>query len=476
MTTRTRPVLVVDLDGTLIKTDLLVETALTLVKRSPWSLPLMVVWLTKGKAYLKEKIAERVEIDTPVLPYNEAFLAFLRSERAAGRSLWLATASHRKFAEQIASHLGIFDRVLATDNGRNLSGQTKLDALLSDLGAGEYVYAGNALSDLQVWPKATGAVVVNPERGVEKAAAAVCTVEKVFPRERLALSTYLRAIRVYQWLKNLLIFIPLLLAHRASELPLLLNCFIGFFAFSLTASSAYVLNDLLDVTADRYHPRKRTRPFASGALPLSTGVWLALLLLAGAVVLSSLLPWQFAFVLAAYYAGTLAYSFKLKHHAMVDVMTLAGLYTLRVVAGVVAISVAWSFWLLAFSIFIFLSLALIKRYSELKVMQREGKQHAPGRGYEVADLTILCSAGIASGYIAALVLALYVNSPDVWRLYRAPEAIWALCCLLLYWVSRMWMITHRGDMHDDPILFALKDGPSLVIGALAAGITVAAML
>ena len=471
-----QPVLVVDLDGTLIKTDLLVEATLNLLKRSPFSLPLLALWLTKGKANLKEKLAERVEIDAPSLPYNEEFLTFLRNERASGRSIWLATASPRTFAERIANHLGIFDRVLATDNGKNLSGQSKLDALVSDLGRHEFLYAGNALADLKIWPKATRAVVVNPERGVEKAVARLCTVEKVFPREKPTVVTYLRAARIYQWLKNLLIFMPLLLAHRVSELPLLMNCVIAFFAFSLTASSAYVLNDLLDVTADRQHPRKRNRPFASGALPIVTGAWLELGLLLGATLFASLLHWPFALVLVVYYAGTLAYSFKLKNHAMVDVMTLAGLYTLRVIAGLAAIATAWSFWLLAFSIFMFLSLALVKRYSELKVMQREGKEQAPGRGYQVDDLTILCSAGIASGYIAALVLALYVNSPEVLHLYRMPEAIWLLCCLLLYWVSRMWMITHRGDMHDDPILFALQDKPSLIIGALAAGITVAATM
>ena len=471
----TEPVLVVDLDGTLIKTDLLIETTVALLKRNPFALPLLVLWLTRGKANLKEQIAERAVIDAVTLPYNAEFLDFLRAEHAAGRKIWLATASHRKFAEQVAAHVGIFDRVLATENGHNLSGQAKLDALVSNLGANAFDYAGNALVDLRIWSHARRAVVVHPERGVE-AAARRFTVERIFPRERPRWRTYLKAIRVHQWLKNALVFVPLLLAHRVMEWPLIVDSMIAFLAFGMTASSAYVLNDLLDLTADRHHPQKRHRPFASGDLAPSACFWLVPSLLLGAGALTTLLPRAFGVVLIIYLAGTLAYSFKLKHHPMLDVMTLAGLYTLRIIAGVVAIAVAPTFWLLAFSVFIFLSLALLKRYSELRGMQREGKQEGRERGYHVGDLTILSAAGIASGYLAALVLALYVNSPEVLRLYRTPEAIWLVCFLLLYWVSRVWMIAHRGRMHHDPIVFTLTDGPSLAIGALAGAIVIGAAL
>jgi 4-hydroxybenzoate polyprenyltransferase/phosphoserine phosphatase len=472
----TQPALVVDLDGTLIRTDLLLETALSLLKSSFLSFPSFVIWLAGGKANLKERIAERVDIDVATLPYNEEFLRFLRAEHGAGRTLWLATASHRKFAEQIAAHLGIFDRVLATDNGRNLSGKAKLDALIAQFGPKGFDYAGNAWVDLYIWPQARNALIVHPSRALEAAAVRRSTVEKVFPRQTTRLLTYLRAIRIQQWVKNVLIFVPLLLAHRFDELPLLLEHLIAFLAFCFTASSAYVLNDLVDVAADRRHPRKRRRAFASGELHPGLGFWLVPLLLIAAVGLAALLPPAFALVLSAYFAGTLAYSFKLKRHAMMDVMALAGLYTLRIVAGVVLMSAAWSFWLLAFSIFIFLSLALIKRHSELKIMQREGRQDAAGRSYQVADLAVLASAGIASGYVAALVLALYVNSSEILRLYQTPEAIWLICFLLLYWISRMWMIAHRGDMHDDPIVFALTDSTSYVIGATAIATVVFATL
>jgi 4-hydroxybenzoate polyprenyltransferase/phosphoserine phosphatase len=468
------PVLVVDLDGTLIKTDLLVETTVAFLTKSPLSFPWLAVWLAHGKANLKERIAERADIDPESLPYNEEFLDFIRAEHAAGRKIWLATASHHKVAAQVAAHLGVFERILATENGHNLSGEAKLDALVSELGPYGFDYAGNALVDLRIWPQARRALLVHPERGVERAAAQQFTVDRVFRRARKRWPALLRALRLHQWVKNALIFVPLLLAHRAHEWPLMVATVIAFLAFSLTASSAYVLNDLLDLAADRHHPRKRHRPFASGDLPLSVGFWLVPVLLVAAGALATMLPPAFVMVVAIYLAGTLAYSFTLKHHPMLDVMTLAGLYTLRIIAGVVAIALAPTFWLLAFSVMIFLSLALIKRYSELRVMEREGKHEARGRGYQVGDLTILSAAGIASGYLAALVLALYVNSPEVLRLYRTPEAIWLLCGLVLYWVSRMWMITHRGDMHDDPIVFALTDGPSVVIGALAVAIVIGA--
>ena len=470
------PVLVVDLDGTLIKNDLLVETAIDLLKRSPSSLPLLAIWLARGKANLKEEIAARATIDPAALPYHREFLEFLRGEHAAGRKLWLATGSHRKLAEQVAAHLGIFDRVLATEHGRNLSGAVKRETLLSELGPKGFDYAGNALVDLEIWPDARRVLVVHPERGVEAAASRRFRVERLFPRRSSFVPACLRALRLHQWAKNALIFVPLLLAHRVNEVPLVVNAAVAFLAFGLTASSAYILNDVLDLTADRHHPRKRDRPFASGDLPVSTALWLVPALLVGAAALAMLLPRAFGLVLLFYLAGTLAYSLLLKQHAMLDVMTLAGLYTIRIVAGVVAVSVPPTFWLLAFSVFIFLSLALVKRYSELMVFQRAGIQEVRGRGYEIGDLAILSAAGIASGYLAVLVLALYVNSPDVLRLYRTPEAFWLLCCLLLYWISRMWMITHRGRMHDDPLVFALTDGQSLAIGALAGAIVIGAAL
>ena len=469
------PVLVVDLDGTLIKTDLLVETALALMKQSPFSLPLLPFWLARGKAHLKERIAERTEIDVVSLPYNAEFLDFLRAEHAAGRRIWLATASDRRLAEQVAAHLGIFDRVLATENGRNLSGQAKLDALVSDLGPQAFDYAGNALVDLLIWPQARRALVVHPEPGVETAAARRFTVERVFPRDKARWLACLKVIRPHQWVKNLLIFVPLLLAQRERTSP-----------------RRRQRDRFPGVRPDGLERVRAERPPGShGRPPPSTKAEAAVRvgrsgpfgrLLARAVAAGGgrrphdAAARAFGVVLVIYLAGTLAYSFKLKHHPMLDVMTLAGLYTLRIIAGVVAVAVVPTFWLLAFSVFIFLSLALVKRYSELRLMQREGKEEARGRGYQVGDLTILSASGIASGYLAALVLALYVNSPEILRLYRTPEAIWMLCPLLLYWVSRMWMITHRGDMHDDPIVFALTDGPSLLIGALAAAIVVGAAL
>jgi 4-hydroxybenzoate polyprenyltransferase len=278
----------------------------------------------------------------------------------------------------------------------------------------------------------------------------------------------LRELRPHQWAKNLLVLVPLLAAHNAGQLYADLYALLGLISFSLCASSVYVLNDLLDLEADRLHPRKSRRPLASGELPILHGLLLAPLLLAGAVVAASFLPPRFWLVLGTYYAVTLAYSFGLKGVALIDAIALASLYTLRIIAGAAAVGVPISFWLLLFSVLLFLSLALVKRYAEMEALRRQQRLRAVGRGYHVEDLPVLQSMGTAAGYLSVLVLALYVNSPDIQALYRQPKLIWTLCVVQLYWISRIWMTAQRGQMLDDPVVFALRDRQSLAIGALAA--------
>lgn len=465
---RTQLPLVVDLDGTLTKTDLLIESCLALLKRNPLYVLLLPLWLLRGKAVLKTRIAERVPIDASCLPFHPELLSYLREEKSRGRHLYLATASHRKYAEQVAAHLGLFDTVYATDGEHNLDGLRKCSQLLESYGEKGFDYAGNASPDLRIWPHARHAIVVNARAGVARAARRMANVTRVLDDRSRSWLPYLRALRPHQWVKNVLVLVPLLASHSFGQRGVWLSALLAFAAFSLTASSVYVLNDLLDLESDRHHPRKRLRPFASGDVPVQHGLAIVPLLLIGAVALASHLPGVFMAVLAGYYVVTLGYSLKLKHYAMVDVLTLAGLYTLRVIAGAAALAIMPSFWLLAFSMFMFLSLALVKRYSELMAMKKSGHEKTRGRGYEVGDLTILQSAGLASGYIAVLVLALYVNSPDIGHLYGRPVIIWLVCPLLLLWLSRIWMITHRGDMDDDPIVFAFRDGPSIAAGVLAA--------
>lgn len=464
--------LCVDLDGTLVKTDLLFELLLLLVRTRPLSLFKLPLWLFRGKAHVKRELAARVELDVTCLPYREPFLSFLQDEYRAGRRLVLATAADERVAQRVAAHLGIFGTVVSSDGTVNRSGASKADALGQATGGEGFVYAGDAPVDLAVWRRAQGAILVG--RG-SRFASRLDNVERTFGDDRPPwgrLSDVLRAARVHQWAKNVLVFVPLLLAHEVTNLPLVGGALLAFLAFSLLASSVYVQNDLLDLEADRHHACKRFRPFASGALPIKFGLVLAPLLVLLAVLAALPLPPLFLGVLGGYLALTLSYSFYFKRKAILDVLLLALLYTVRIVAGGVAVGLTVSPWLLAFSMFFFLSLAYIKRFSELQALPEESSLRA--RDYTSADLEGLADLGVSSGYVAILVVALYINSPAVRELYRTPELLWLLCPLLVYWVSRVWLLTRRGEMHDDPVVFALRDRSSYFIGGLAVLVAAAA--
>ena len=468
----TRP-LVVDLDGTLIRTDMLVESASQFLIQNPLQFFRPLMWLLRGKAALKAELAKRVQLDVSALPYNTDVLDWLRAEKQSGRRLVLATASHRALAEQVAQHLHVFDEVLATENGTNLKSDAKAQALVDRFGDGGFDYVGNDWPDLQVWARSHQAHVVDAPAALLRRAQAQGNVGQVFDSNMASpWLAMLKAMRLHQWMKNLLVFVPLIAAHQYADAPRDVLAVMAFVIFSLTASSVYLLNDLVDVQDDRHHARKRNRPFASGALSLITGwvAWPVLLLVA--VVLSALfMPVLFSVSLGVYFVLTVAYSLQLKQLAVVDVLTLAALYTMRIIAGAAAIDVAVSFWLLLFSMFIFLSLALIKRYSELKVARDAGKSGAlRGRGYEPDDLELVSSLGGSSGFIAVLVLALYIQDGQAAHLYATPQLIWLACPVMLFWISRAWLIAHRGRMHDDPIVFALKDKVSWGVGAFMLGV------
>jgi len=466
--------LCVDLDGTLIRSDLLVESALGLLRRNPLYLLHFAGWLLRGKAHLKREIAHRTSIDVATLPYEPRVVDWLRNE-TGGRLRVLCTASDHKFAEAVAAHVGGFDEVLASDGVRNLSGRNKADTLGERFGERGFDYAGNEARDLHVWKLARRAIVVNAPHGLAERAGRVSEVERVFERSAKPWRAWLRALRLHQWLKNLLVFLPLLTAHLMLAPAAVLHSTSAFFAFCLCSSGVYLLNDLLDLDADRQHPRKRLRPFAAGTLSLGAGLVVAPLLTLAAFALALAISKLFALALAAYYALTLAYSFALKRIAMLDTIVLAGLYTIRIIAGTLALRIGVSFWLLAFSMFLFLSLAMIKRYTELRGLLRNGDSRSAGRGYSVDDLPLVQSLGGASGYLAVLVLALYINSTASELLYRHPAVLWLLCPLLLYWISRAWLIAHRGDMHDDPVVFAVSDRTSRLVLALAIIIVIGAI-
>lgn len=459
-----RVALCIDLDGTLLKSDVLYESVLALLSKNPLYLFLLPIWLLRGKAALKHEIARRIDLDVTTLPYDERVIEMLESTQARPRVL--CTATNRKYAAMIAQHLGVFDLIIASDEALNLAGKSKAEMLVQCFGERCFDYAGNESRDLKVWSHARAAWVVNASNSLAERASRVSRLDQHLPATHTGFNTWLKAIRLHQWLKNLLVFVPLLASHRFIELSSLVSTLIAFLAFGLCASGVYVLNDLLDLPSDRAHPRKRKRPFAAGSLPLAHGLTAApLLTLAG--FMSALAVGQaFAIVLLGYYTMTLAYSLRFKRVVMVDVIMLAALYTVRIIGGAVAIGTGLSFWLLAFSMFLFLSLAMLKRYTELATLLASGQDKASGRGYAVDDLPLIQSLGAASGYCAVLVFALYINSPESLDLYRRPQVLWLICPMLLYWISRAWVKAHRGLMNDDPVVFAVTDHASQGVIAL----------
>ncbi|MFW6278369.1 MAG: UbiA family prenyltransferase [Halorhodospira sp.] len=469
--------LVIDLDGTLLDTDLLFECAFAYLRLNPLGVLTLLIWLFRGKAHLKARLAEAVDLDLENLPFNPALLQHLEAERRQGRSLWLATASDHLLAECIAQQLGVFDGVLATRDGDNLSGHRKREVLQEQFGEGGFDYAGNERRDLPVWAIAAKAWAVNPSRSVERRARRLGNLDAVIRTQPGYLGALARSLRLHQWAKNLLLFVPLATSHQIVEPQLVFQAVTGFLAFGLCASAVYILNDLMDLRDDRQHPSKRNRPLARGALPIQHALILAPGLLLAALALSILLlPTVFVVALGVYLFLTTLYSLWLKRLVIIDVITLAMLYTLRIIAGAAACGLALTFWILAFSVFIFLSLAMVKRYAELlEARQGDSSTQSPGRGYNPDDLQVISSLGGAAGYLSVLVLALYIQDPAAEVLYTRPEYIWLACPILLFWVSRTWLLTHRGQMPEDPVLFALKDRVSQGTGLVFLAVFIAAL-
>ena len=469
------PPLVVDLDGTLVKSDLLIEAIGRLLRQQPLALFALPRWLLKGRANLKREVARRVELDPTLLPYRTPLLDYLRSERDRGRTIVLATASDERFANQVAGHLKLFDRVLASDGSTNVSGELKRARLVEQFRERGFDYVGNASRDLAVWSSARKAIVVNPNPQLLRAVARVAECESAFADRGATLREYLSALRPEHWLKNLLVFVPIFAVHLFVVPALLARAAVVFAAFCCCASSGYLMNDLLDLPADRRHPQKRSRPFASGRLPLPYALVAAPALFAVGCVLAALLSWLSLGILLLYFTLTLAYSLELKRVALLDVLVLASLYTLRIIGGSAAIAIWPSVWLLGFSMFLFTSLAFVKRYAELVIMRNIEGDHATARGYQLNDAELLAAKGTASGYAAVLVLALYIASGAAKALYSRHQLIWFVCPLLLYWLGYLWLIAHRGKMYHDPLVFALRDHTSRILILLMLGIMLLAI-
>ncbi len=465
--------LAVDLDGTLIKTDILWEGLFLLLKKNPLFLFMVPVWLASGPARLKMEIAARIELDADTLPYRDEIVARLHAEKAAGRTILLATGTPRKFAEAIAAHLGVFDVVLATDDpGHNLTSERKRVRLMEMFGDGGFDYVGNSRHDLKVFDAARASIVVAPDRHAARwQAEHGC---ELVPGARPTKTSVLRMLRAHQWLKNSLIVVPMVLAHEYLNPAMIVACILAFVSFSASASAIYIINDFTDLSADRRHATKRGRPFASGALSIPFGLGSIGVLLAVSVAAAAFLPPLFWLVLGAYLVVTTAYSFGLKRMLLVDVFTLAGLYTMRIIAGAMATGTDLSFWLLAFSLFFFLSLALVKRFVELDGTELSRGARLAGRGYRPEDIDVVAQAGVASAFASALVLALYIDSMSVKELYSHPWMIWPLAPIVLYLTLRIWVLARRGEMHDDPIVFIASDWRSQMVSAVGAVLLVAA--
>ncbi len=466
--------LCVDLDGSLTPVDTLHESLLSLVRNAPLALFLVPFWLIRGKAEMKHEIAARARFSTNHIPFNIPLVEWLQAERATGRRLVLATAADASIAKDIADRAGLFDEVLSSDGRTNLSGIAKREALVDRFGERGFDYVGNARADERVWASARKAIVVGSADQVARTRRCA-EIERSFPPARSGPMVWVKALRLHQWSKNILIFLPALLAHRIFQAGVLIESVTAFFAFSLCASSIYLINDLLDLAADRQHPRKRNRPFAAGRLSARNGIVVSMILFVIAASLAISVGLNFAAVLSGYYILTWAYSIRLKQAALVDVMTLAGLYTIRIIAGSAATAIALSFWLLAFSVFIFLSLGIVKRYTEVSEAAQSGAANIRGRGYAARDLPLLLNLGVASGYCTVVVVALYLNSPDSLALYRHSKPLWLVCPLLMYWISRVWLLTTRGEMPDDPVVHAMRDRYSITVLILLALIVMAAI-
>lgn len=471
--TEVRPVLVVDLDGTLVRSDMLYESFWTAFSRD-WRTPMRALaGLLHGKAALKARLAALGAPDPATLPYDPEVLAEIRDWRARGGLVALVTAADQSIATAVATHLGLFDEVHASDGTTNLKGPSKAAFLRDRFGKGGFTYAGDHTADLAVWREAGGAITVGADPSLRARAQALQPDARHISAPKSAIPALMKAVRPHQWLKNMLIFFPMIAAHDFN-MTAVFRGGLAFVAFSLVASSVYLLNDLLDLGSDRQHPRKRLRPLASGALPLRTGMVMVPVLLAAGVSMALLLPPAFLLVLAAYYLLTVTYSLWLKRKPILDICALASLYTLRVIAGGAAAAITPSVWLMAFSAFLFFSLGAVKRQAELVDMVQRGIESAAGRGYRVSDLSLVTQMATAAGFVAVLVLMLYLNEPEVLTLYRHPLLLWAACLVLLYWISRMVLVASRGKMDDDPTVFAARDPVSLFSVALIGGLFVAA--
>jgi 4-hydroxybenzoate polyprenyltransferase len=451
-------------DGVLTPVDLIFELAVSLIRSKPWRIFAVFFWMLRGRARFQARLSEAAMVDWSALPINQQVMDLIRGARAQGRPVFLVTAGEQASAVALTRYLDVFDDVIGAGGGAGTASMI----LVGRFGRSGYDYIGSKKIDLDIWENARKAILVSNSRRLLRQVRAVAEIDAVIVAKSACAREYVRMFRLHQWLKNLLVFVPGMAAHRIAEISVFFRSAVAFLAFGLCASAVYILNDLADLDNDRRHRTKHNRPLAAATVSIQHALLIVPMLLVSSFWIAAALPLFFIEVLSGYFATTLLYSMWLKRQVIVDVMLLAGLYTIRVIAGATATGIQPSFWLLAFAIFLFLSLALVKRYAELNVLLHEDKARPAGRGYAVADLPVLLALGVASGFVAVLIMALYINNPDLQLAYPRAIWLWFVPGLLLYWISRMWMKTHRGEMHDDPVVFTARDWQSLIVVALIA--------
>ena len=456
--------LVLDLDGTLLRTDLLLEAVLQLVKRRPRSLFMLLIWACRGIAHLKHRVAEQCEISTELLPVNEPLVAYARAEAERGRRVVVATAANRRLAAKVCSRFSFIGEVIASSENTNLKGRAKSRALTERFPAG-FAYAGDASVDAEVWRDARFGIFAGRDPRVLARLEALTLLEANFAQPRPSLREWVRAARLHQWAKNGLVFLPLLLAGHVLDGAGWMKCAAAFLALGLTASATYLINDLLDLDADRQHWAKRNRALASGRIGIPQAIVVVCALLAAGLTLAFVSGGLAVLAtLLLYCAATLGYSLHLKRVPVLDVALLAALFTMRLGLGAVAADVRLSSWLAVFSMFLFLSLALAKRSTEIG---RKGISTAPphGRGYVAADAPLVVAMGVSGAFGAVLMMVLYlVHEAFGQPLYKSPELLWAAPVLIGLWLGRVWLLCGRGVLHDDPVAFAITDKTSIWLG------------
>ncbi len=462
------PPLFVDLDGTLIKTNTLHESILALARTAPQYLLLLPFWLMRGQAYLWHRLSQFVSLNVALLPYRPEVIEYLKREKRAGREITLISGAHHTLVERVARHLNLFDHFQGSDEMAHLIGEKKLSVIVHLNEKKSFDYIGDSRADLPIWKESQRAVIAGSNMFlVAQLKRSADNYDRIISLDRPRVRSLFKAMRVHQWAKNLLLFAAIFLGHRFNNLTLVFNVLQGFIAFSLCGSAVYILNDLLDLEADRLHARKRERPFAAGDISPVTGVLISAVLLLGAFAIAFPLSLSFAATLGAYFALTLLYSFYIKEILLLDVFLLASLYTIRVWAGGICANIGISHWAIAFFMCLFLSLALAKRYSELiasadshedKILNR--------RGYQLSDIPFVLGYGCGSSLMSVLVIAIYLNSPDVSVHYRRSSMLWFVCPTLAYWSGRLWILAARGELDEDPVLFAIKDKTTYLLGAI----------